>query len=401
MGLLLAGLQSVPAAAESEGMRPERQLRVCADPNNLPFSNRRLEGFENRIAELIARELQASVQYTWWAQRRGFIRHTLRAGLCDVVLGVPHRFELTSTTRPYYRSSYVFVSRKDRGLTLRSLDDPVLHRLKIGVQLIGNDYANTPPPHALASRHLIDNVVGYTVYGDYAEENPPARIIEAVAAGDVDVAIVWGPLAGFFAARHSVPLEVVPVSPPHDLPFLPFSFAISLGVRKDDEAFRAELERVLERLQLEIEAILDAYAVPRVAAAPSPPTQGPYEESAYAIAHGQRLFEWFNCVGCHFHGGGGIGPPLMDDQWIYGSAPENIFASIVEGRPNGMPSFRGKIPEAQVWQLVAYVRALGGLVPKDAASGRSDHLSAKKPEQSQEAESPTAGGVPKTSEMPQ
>ena len=246
--------------------RAERQLRVCADPNNLPFSNQRLEGFENRLAESIARELHATVQYTWWAQRRGFIRNTLRAGACDVVLGVPRHFELALTTSPYYRSTYVFVYRQDRGLTIRSLDDPILRHIKIGVQLIGDDYANTLPAHALSNRHIIHNVVGYTVYGDYSQENPPARIIEAVAAGEIDAAIVWGPLAGYFATRQAVPLAVVPVSPPIDLPALPFVYEISMGVRKGDEAFRQELEDVLARKRPEIEAILDAYGVPRVAA---------------------------------------------------------------------------------------------------------------------------------------
>lgn len=109
--------------------------------------------------------------------------------------------------------------------------------------------------------------------------------------------------------------------------------------------------------------------------------RNPYEYNAYAVAEGERLFVWFNCVGCHAHGGGGMGPPLMDDQWIYGSDPENIFATIVEGRPNGMPSFRGKLPEYQVWQLVSYVRALSGNIPKDAAGGRQDHMQTRKQEQ--------------------
>lgn len=100
-----------------------------------------------------------------------------------------------------------------------------------------------------------------------------------------------------------------------------------------------------------------------------------YEESAYATSEGQKLYEQYHCSGCHFHGGGGIGPPLMDDQWVYGSDPQNIRSVIIEGRPNGMPSFRGKIPDHQVWQIVAYVRSLSGLLPKDVAPGRSDHMS--------------------------
>jgi cytochrome c oxidase cbb3-type subunit III len=115
-------------------------------------------------------------------------------------------------------------------------------------------------------------------------------------------------------------------------------------------------------------------------AAPVSAVKHPYEGNAYAISEGKRLYTWFNCVGCHFRGGGGIGPPLMDHEWIYGSEPENIFASIVEGRPNGMPSFGGKIPADQVWQLVAYVRSLSGLVPKAAVPVRSDHMNAKSPE---------------------
>ena len=199
---LLVALVWCSAAAGPEESSSDRQLRVCADPNNLPFSNQRLEGFENRLADLIAAELHRTVQYTWWAQRRGFFRNTLRAGVCDIVLGVPHHFDLALTTRPYYRSTYVFVSRHDRGLNIHSFDDPRLRQVKIGVQLIGDDYTNTPPPaHALASHKIIGNVVGYPIYGNYAEDSPPARIIEAVAAGDPDVAVVWGPLAGYFATN--------------------------------------------------------------------------------------------------------------------------------------------------------------------------------------------------------
>jgi quinoprotein dehydrogenase-associated probable ABC transporter substrate-binding protein len=251
---------SATAAAE----QPRTTLRVCADPNNLPFSNDRLEGFENRIAELVAREMNVDVQYTWWAQRRGFFRNTLKAGACDLVIGVPSSFEMALTTSPYYRSTYVFVYRKDSGLRVRSFDDPLLRKVKIGVQMIGDDFANTPPAHALTKRKIIENVRGYTLYGDYAQPNPPARIIDAVAKGEVDVAVVWGPLAAYFARRQKVRLEVVPVSPQIDLPFLPFVYDISMGVRRGDDAFREDLEEILARKRAEIESILDDYAVPRV-----------------------------------------------------------------------------------------------------------------------------------------
>ena len=242
--------------------RETRVLRVCADPNNMPFSNERREGFENKIAELVAKDLGARVEYTWWAQRRGFFRSTLRAGLCDLVAGVPSSFELAQTTSPYYRSTYVFVYRKGGGVDVHSFDDPALKNLKIGVQMIGDDFANTPPAHALTNRH-ITNVRGYMVYGDYSKPSPSANIIEAVERREIDVAVVWGPLAGYFARRHAG-LEVVPVSPQIDLPFLPFVYDISMGVRRGDNALRDEIEGASERRRAEIEKILDEYGVPRV-----------------------------------------------------------------------------------------------------------------------------------------
>src|ERR687885_120401 len=149
-------------------------------------------------------------------------------------------------------------------MAVRSLDDPALRTVKIGVQLIGNDGANSPPAHALARRRITDNVVGYSVYGDYAQPHPTARIIEAVAAGAVDVAVVWGPIAGYFARSQPVPLAVVPVTPSRDSPALPFVFDMALGVRRGEEAFRAELDAILHQRRPEINRILDAYGVPRV-----------------------------------------------------------------------------------------------------------------------------------------
>jgi mxaJ protein len=241
-----------------------RTLRVCADPNNLPFSNDKGEGFENKIAELAARDMGAKVEYTWWAQRRGFIRNTLNASLCDVVIGVPASFDLTAVTNPYYRSSYVFVTRRDRNLHIRSYDDPILRKLRIGVQLVGDDGANTPPVHSLGQRGIRGNLKGYLVYGDYRQPNPPARIIDGVTKGEVDVAIVWGPLAGYFAARQSVKLDITPVSPQVDLPFMPQVFDVSMGVRRQDKALRDTLDAILEREKGAIGSILDSYNVPRI-----------------------------------------------------------------------------------------------------------------------------------------
>jgi quinoprotein dehydrogenase-associated probable ABC transporter substrate-binding protein len=234
-------------------------LRVCADPNNLPFSNERREGFENKIADLIAADMHLPVEYTWWAQRRGFFRNTLRAGACDVVMGVPEDFELTATTSSYYRSTYVFVSRRDRALDINSLDDPRLRTLTVGVQMVGDDGTNTPPVHALNNRGIIDNLKGFTVYGDYSQTSPPARVVDAVANGDVDIAIVWGPLAGYYAGND---LVVTPVTPEIDPPSLPFAYDIAVGVRLGEIEFRDRISEILERRRDDIRKILDEYHVP-------------------------------------------------------------------------------------------------------------------------------------------
>jgi mxaJ protein len=242
----------------------EQELRVCADPNNLPFSNQEEQGFENRIAELVADELDAELSYTWWAQRRGFVRNTLRAGACDLVIGVPAGYELAETTEPYYRSAYVYVYRPDRDLNLRSMRDPRLRELRIGVHLIGDDGVNAPPAHALGEQGIVDNVVGYMIYGDYREPNPTARIVEAVASGELDLAAVWGPIGGYFAKHGSVPLVAVPITDTAGFAPLRFEFGIAMGVRKGEHAFRDELNGVLERRREDINRLLDAYGVPRV-----------------------------------------------------------------------------------------------------------------------------------------
>ena len=267
--LALVTFRSVqPALARpaSSAVRSAAVLRVCADPNNLPFSNSARQGFENRIADLVGRELHQPVAYTWWAQRRGNVRNTLNAGVCDLVVGTSAGMGMLATTRPYYKSTYVFVSRRDRHLAVRSFDDPALRRLEVGVQLIGDDFANTPPAHALANRGIVRNVVGFTVYGDYRRPNPPAQIIDAVEDGRVDVAVVWGPLAGYFAQHAAAPLDIMPVRPQVDLPYLPFVFDIAMGVRRADSTFRHQLDDIIARRHAGIDSILTAYGVPLVGA---------------------------------------------------------------------------------------------------------------------------------------
>lgn len=258
LGLAIAVLSALAGTAAADGA-----LRVCSDPNNLPFSNEAGEGFENAIAELLADELGSDLSYAWWAQRRGFIRNTLNAGTCDLVIGIPAGYELVETTRPYYRSTYVFVYPRRFGEPLRSLRDPRLRELTIGVHLTGDDGANPPPVHALGRQGIVENVVGFMIYGDYRQPNPPARLIDAVAKGDVDVAAAWGPMAGYFARRAQPPLGIAPIT---DTSFagVPFEFSIAMGVRKGDTEFRDEVQAAIDRRQTDVRAILERFGVPLV-----------------------------------------------------------------------------------------------------------------------------------------
>jgi mxaJ protein len=264
---LLAVLALLAGCAD----RAPRVLRVCADPNNLPFSNRAGEGFENKLAELVAAELGAELAYTWWAQRRGNVRETLNAGLCDVIPGVASELETRATTRPYYRSAYVALSRSDRGLDISGFDDPRLRGLTIGVQMIGDDASNTPPAHALARRGLTANVRGYMIYGDYRDSAPQSGIVRAVASGEVDIAFVWGPVAGYFAPRQEVGLRLDPVRPAPADARLPMRFSVAMGTRRGDEALKGELDAILARRRVAIARLLAAYGVPLVEEA-SPPS---------------------------------------------------------------------------------------------------------------------------------
>ena len=245
-------------------LAPQRRLIACADPNNLPFSNRDGQGFENKLAEMIAGDLHAKLGYVWWAQRRGYVRNTLNEAKCDFWPGIGSNVEMAATSRPYYRSTYVFVTRQADKLAGLTLDDPRLKTLKIGVQMVGDDANNTPPAHALASRGIVDNVHGYMLYGDYRKPSPPSAIVDAVGRCDVDVALVWGPLAGYFAARSPVPLRLEPVTPWFADQEWPMQFDISVGVRRDNQRLLKEIDRILATHAKDIDALLKSYHVPVV-----------------------------------------------------------------------------------------------------------------------------------------
>jgi mxaJ protein len=260
--MLLAAGGAAPARAV-DGPPPVQALRVCADPDNLPFSREDGSGFENRIARLLADELGLPLQYAWLPDRRGFVRKTLGAQLCDLIVGVPVDFERTMPTLPYYRSTYVFVEREPAPgrQPLTGFDDPRLRQLKIGVQLIGNDLAASPPGLALARLGVVDNVVGYVLIGD----TPSAqRMVHAVADGSIDVAVLWGPQAGYYVRNSPVPLRMSRAVAPADVP-QPFEFSIAMGLRRGDKALQQSINEIIRRRQGDIDAILAQYNVPRVA----------------------------------------------------------------------------------------------------------------------------------------
>jgi quinoprotein dehydrogenase-associated probable ABC transporter substrate-binding protein len=244
-------------------------LRVCADPNNMPFSNRAEQGFENQLASLIAKDLGMTVQYYWFPQRSSFFEKTLNAGHCDIVMGLPSGMDDAATSVPYYRSSYVFVSRRDRHLNIKSMDDPRLHHLRIGVHTIGDGDGSLPPVNALISRGIVHNLVGFNIYGHLDEKNPPADLIRAVENNKVDIAIAWGPMAGYFARHSPVPLQLTPVDVVSPDPKIPFTFAISMGVRRGDSELLQRLNSEIQQHRPRIHRLLESYGVPLLAAPPS------------------------------------------------------------------------------------------------------------------------------------
>jgi mxaJ protein len=249
-------------------------LRVCADPDNMPLSNQKGEGFEQKIAELIAREWKSKVEYAWWPVRRGFFSRALNGRYCDVAIEAPSGLDMAGVTKPYFRSGYVFVTRKDRGLDIKSLADPRLKKLKIGVNILNSDAENTPPAMALSRYGVVGNLIGYPTF--YTDSVRPEDIINAVAKKEIDVAIVWGPLAGYFAKKTPTPLSLTPLAERDSLSDYPFRFNIAMGVRRREKELRDSLQAVIDRRSPEIQAILKEYGVPLF---PIPPEAGKKDEA--------------------------------------------------------------------------------------------------------------------------
>jgi mxaJ protein len=356
------------------------ELRICGDPDNLPFSNQKLEGFENRIAAVVAEELGAKPAYTWWPHQRGLVKNTLDTGACDVLFGVPQGLDTVLWTKPYYRTSYVLAYRRDRGYRIRSLDAPELKELRIGA------YLNTPPEESLARRGLLAKTSAYSLYFDPAgDRDRPVKLLEDLAAGTIDVAIPWGPLAGYYAKKMNVNLDIVPLQ---DEAGVPLGFDIAMGVKKGNREFKERLEAAIDRRAPQIRAILEDFGVPLLpvgtataspvpaarqdAAPPLKPSDAPQASAsdaakknpltgnAAAIEEGQKLYFQVGCQGCHGGGGGGgMATSLIDESWKFGSNDEILYKLIKGQIPEQtMPIVYSALPDDQVWKMLAFIRSV-------------------------------------------
>lgn len=262
--LPLAGLAIALTASPAEAQRPAPRepglIRVCADPDNMPSSNDKGAGYENKLAELIAKELNSRLSYVWYPTRRGYFR-VLNGMYCDMAVEAPAGLDIAGVTKPYFRSGYVLVTRQGSGLEdISSLADPRLKRLKIGINTFTSDGENSPPAMALSRYGVVGNLTGYNTF--FSDQARPEDIIKGVAKKEVDLAIAWGPLAGYFAKQSPVPLALKPLPARDSLSDLPFQYNIGIAVRRRDKEFRDSLQAVLERRRPEIEAILKDYGVP-------------------------------------------------------------------------------------------------------------------------------------------
>jgi quinoprotein dehydrogenase-associated probable ABC transporter substrate-binding protein len=252
----LAGAGGGASAQTRPDLVATDRLRVCADPANLPFSNKAREGFENRIAEILADDLKLPLHYTWMPQGPGFVRNTLATGLCDVILGSAVGSDIVDHTNAYYASTYVLVTKKGGPLDgIDRLEDPRLKGRKLGV------IAATPPADHLLSLGLTDNAKTYSLLVDRRYESPAEDALKDVEAGVIDAAILWGPIGGYFAAPAEPPLVATPLK--EDTRPL-FTFRIAFGLRHNEPEWKHRLNAAIARRQPEIDAVLRSYHAPLV-----------------------------------------------------------------------------------------------------------------------------------------
>lgn len=255
---------ALPGLARAQTLRPNIRegsvLRVCADPDNLPASNQAGEGYENKIAELLAKTWGDKLEYAWWPVRRGFFSRGLNGRYCDVAITAPAGLDMAGVTQPYFKSGYVIVYRKDSGLALRSLADTTFRHLRIGVHLLNSDAENTPPAMAMSKYGSVGNLVGFGTF--FAEQGDrPEAIFQALLDKKIDVAIVWGPMAGYFVRKMQAPLVIQPVQE-DSVDGIPFAYGIGMAVRKRDRSLRDSLQMFLDQNKPAIEGILKDFGVP-------------------------------------------------------------------------------------------------------------------------------------------
>jgi len=254
---LLAGSlnATAPAHAQTTDLVVRSELRVCADPANLPFSNKEQTGFENKIAELLGKKLGIPVTYTWFPQVRGFIRNTLAARKCDLVIGYSQGHELVLNTNHYYRSSYVLLYPAKGGLAgVKTLSDPRLKDKRIGV------IAGTPPATLLAKYDLLANAKPFPLVVDRRFFSPAERMIKDVVSGELDAGLLWGPIGGYYARKSKVKFTIVPLVKEAEGPRM--AYRITMGVRPNEREWKRQLNRLISDSQGEMNAILHEFGVP-------------------------------------------------------------------------------------------------------------------------------------------
>lgn len=254
--LCLAVLQGLPAvSAQTIDLVDRSALRVCADPANLPFSNKKGEGFENRLAELIAKKLSVPVLYTWFPQATGFIRNTLRANKCDLVMGYAQGHELVQNTNHYYRSAYVLLSRAESDLAgVESLNDPRLKDKRIGI------IAGTPPATIMALNGLIGRAKAFQLVVDRRFFSPAEEMVGEIVKGDLDAGVLWGPIGGYYAKRNGGKLSVMPLTKETRGPRM--TYRITMGIRPNERDWKHQLNKLIATSQGEINSILLDFGVP-------------------------------------------------------------------------------------------------------------------------------------------
>lgn len=254
---LSAVVASVPVHAASTSNRQAlttAHLRVCADPNNMPFSNKALEGLENKVIALLAEKLGKEVRYTWFPQSIGFVRNTLRLRQCDLISGITTTSEKVQNTNPYYHSAYTVVHRADVEPPIVSLSDARLKDMRIGI------VAGTPPADLLASNGLLSNIKPYHLVADTRRNTPAKDAIIDVASGETDVAFVWGPIAGYFASQQSTELRVTPLL--EEDARIRMNYRVSMAVRFNEVDWKREVNAALADIQPQINEVLADYHVP-------------------------------------------------------------------------------------------------------------------------------------------